>query len=208
MTPGFFITFEGADGSGKTTQLARLAAWCREQGYQVTLTREPGGTPTAERIRSLVLEPGLTIDTKTEALLYLAARAEHVAQVIKPALEAGQIVLCDRFADSTLVYQGLTRGLGLETMTQLNAFAAGGIKPQLTFVLDGAPELLAERRAKRGVEDRFELEGLEFQQQVRAGFLTLAQAEPERIKLIEALRPVDDVTEAILQQVKAVLLHR
>ncbi len=208
MTPGFFITFEGADGSGKTTQLARLAAWCREQGYQVTLTREPGGTPTAERIRSLVLEPGLTIDTKTEALLYLAARAEHVAQVIKPALEAGQIVLCDRFADSTLVYQGLTRGLGLETMTQLNAFAAGGIKPQLTFVLDGAPELLAERRAKRGVEDRFELEGLEFQQQVRAGFLTLAQAEPERIKLIEALRPVDEVTEAILQQVKAVLLHR
>ena len=208
MTPGFFITFEGADGSGKTTQLARVAAWCREQGYQVTLTREPGGTPTAERIRSLVLEPGLTIDTKTEALLYLAARAEHVAQVIKPALEAGQIVLCDRFADSTLVYQGLTRGLGLETMTQLNAFAAGGIKPQLTFVLDGAPELLAERRAKRGVEDRFELEGLEFQQQVRAGFLTLAQAEPERIKLIEALRPVDEVTEAILQQVKAVLLHR
>lgn len=208
MTPGFFITFEGADGSGKTTQLARLAAWCREQGYQVTLTREPGGTPTAERIRSLVLEPGLTIDTKTEALLYLAARAEHVAQVIKPALEAGQIVLCDRFADSTLVYQGLTRGLGLETMTQLNAFAAGGIKPQLTFVLDGAPELLAERRAKRGVEDRFELEGLEFQQQVRAGFLTLAQAEPERIKLIEALWPVDEVTEAILQQVKAVLLHR
>ena len=155
-----------------------------------------------------MLEPGLTIDTKTEALLYLAARAEHVAQVIKPALEAGQIVLCDRFADSTLVYQGLTRGLGLETMTQLNAFAAGGIKPQLTFVLDGAPELLAERRAKRGVEDRFELEGLEFQQQVRAGFLTLAQAEPERIKLIEALWPVDEVTEAILQQVKAVLLHR
>ena len=139
MKQGLFITFEGADGTGKTTQIAKVASWLREQGYEVICTREPGGTKAAERIRELVLDAELTISHKTETLLYLAARADHIAQLIRPALQAGKIVLCDRFSDSTFVYQGSGRGVELQTLKMLDDFATSSLHPDLTIVLDGEP---------------------------------------------------------------------
>ena len=178
MKQGLFITFEGADGTGKTTQIAKIAAWFREQGYEVVCTREPGGTKAAERIRELVLDAELAISHKTETLLYLAARADHIAQLIQPALEAGKIVLCDRFSDSTFVYQGSGRGVELATLKMLDDFATSNLHPDLTILLDGEPEELAIRRNARGTIDRFELEGLAFQKKIREAFLKLAAEEP------------------------------
>lgn len=195
-----FITFEGIDGTGKTTQLALLAQSLRQRGYEVVTTREPGGTPLAERVRNLVLDAGLPLSSRTESLLFMAARSAHVEQVIKPALQAGKIVLCDRFCDSTFVYQGLAQGLQLAELTplrQLNGMATGGLYPDLTLVLDGDPTVLLQRRQERGVQDRFENKGLAFQQRLRQGFIALAAAEPERLKTVEALRPLDEVAAEI-----------
>jgi len=206
MKKSLFITFEGPDGSGKTTQIARVAKWLEKLNYNIVCTREPGGTKSAEKIRQIVLDPCLPIKAEAETLLYLAARAEHVEKVIAPALLAGKIVLCDRFSDSTLVYQGITRGMDLKVLRLMDAFATKGLKPNVTFILDGLPELLVARRQKRGIQDRFELEGLDFQQKVRAGFMQLAQEEQERIKVINALQELDDVTMDIITQVKKLLL--
>ena len=139
---GLFITFEGIDGGGKTTQLALAAKWLREQGYEVVESREPGGTPLAERVRELVLDPSLPLTTTTQTLLYLAARSEHVDKLLRPSVEAGKIVLCDRFSDSTLVYQGLSQGKSLEELALLRnlcSFASAGMAPDLTLVFDGRP---------------------------------------------------------------------
>lgn len=155
---GLFITFEGIDGGGKTTQLALAAKWLREQGYEVVESREPGGTPLAERVRELVLDPSLPLTTTTQTLLYLAARSEHVDKLLRPSVEAGRIVLCDRFSDSTLVYQGLSQGKSLEELALLRnlcSFASAGMEPDLTLVFDGRPEVLVRRRAARGVSDRY-----------------------------------------------------
>ena len=206
MKKSLFITFEGPDGSGKTTQIERVAKWLEQLNYNIVCTREPGGTKSAEKIRQIVLDPCLPIKAEAETLLYLAARAEHVEKVIAPALLAGKIVLCDRFSDSTLVYQGITRGMDLKVLRLMDAFATKGLKPDVTFILDGLPELLVARRQKRGIQDRFELEGLDFQQKVRAGFMQLAQEEQERIKVINALQELDDVTMDIITQVKKLLL--
>ena len=206
MKKSLFITFEGPDGSGKTTQIARVAKWLEKLNYNIVCTREPGGTKSAEKIRQIVLDPCLPIKAEAETLLYLAARAEHVEKVIAPALLAGKIVLCDRFSDSTFVYQGITRGMDLKVLRLMDAFATKGLKPDVTFILDGLPELLVARRQKRGIQDRFELEGLDFQQKVRAGFMQLAQEEQERIKVINALQELDDVTMDIITQVKKLLL--
>lgn len=206
MKKGLFITFEGPDGSGKTTQIERLASWFEQLNYTIVCTREPGGTKAAEKIRQVVLDPCLPIKAEAETLLYLAARAEHVEKVIAPALMSGKIVLCDRFSDSTFVYQGITRGMDLKVLRLIDAFATKGLKPDLTFLLDGLPELLVARRQTRGIQDRFELEGLDFQQKVRAGFIQLAQEEKERIKVINALQELDDVTMDIITQVKKQLL--
>ncbi len=198
---GVFISFEGLDGSGKTTQVQQVAEVLRGQGYEVLTTREPGGTVLAEKVRELVLDPLLPLNNMTQVLLYLAARSEHVEKVISPALAAGKIVLCDRFSDSTLVYQGLTRGLqleALENLKQLNAYACRGLVPDLTLVLDGDPHKLLTRRVSRGVSDRYEIQGLEFQKQLRRGFLTLAQAEPERIRVLNAEGSADEVEQQIL----------
>lgn len=198
---GVFISFEGLDGSGKTTQLQRVAAALRQRGYEVLTTREPGGTALAERVRELVLDPKLPLNNLTQVLLYLAARSEHVEKVILPALAAGKIVLCDRFSDSTLVYQGLTRGVALEELEplkKLNAYACQGLVPDLTLVLDGEPQRLLERRISRGVSDRYEVQGLAFQEQLRKGFLTLAQAEPARIKVLNAEGSLQEVEEQLL----------
>ena len=196
---GLFITFEGIDGGGKTTQLALAAKWLREQGYEVVESREPGGTPLAERVRELVLDPSLPLTTTTQTLLYLAARSEHV----------DKIVLCDRFSDSTLVYQGLSLGKSLAELAMLRnlcSFASAGLAPDLTLVFDGRPEVLVRRRAARGVSDRYELQGLDFQQVLRKGFLALAEAEPERLKLIDAEGSQEQVAASV-QQALSALLH-
>ena len=197
---GKFITFEGADGGGKSTQVQLAAEWLRKQGYDVITTREPGGTVLAEKVRELVLDPALPLNTTSQTLLYLAARSEHVEKVIRPALDAGKVVLCDRFSDSTLVYQGLSLGKGLAELTvlrQLCSFATAGLEPDLTLVLDGRPEELAKRRELRGVTDRYEQQGLDFQHRLRDGFLTLAKAEPARIKVLNAEGSMEEVAEAV-----------
>lgn len=197
MKQGWFISLEGVDGSGKSTQIQTTAAWLKEQGYEVLVTREPGGTATAEKIRNLVLDADVPLQPRTELLLYLAARAQHVAEVIKPALAAGRIVLCDRFVDSTLVYQGIVRGLDLCRLKELNEFASEELMPALTLLLDADPALLEERRRERGVTDRFEQEGLSFQKKLREGFLFLAEKEPERIKKVAALQAPEQVQAEI-----------
>ena len=197
MKKGFFITMEGVDGSGKTTQLQLTARYLLDRGYEVVTTREPGGTKLAERIRNVVLDADTAVNPRTEVLLYLAARAEHVEKVIKPALAAGEIVLCDRCSDSTMVYQGFVRGIETDKVKALCQFAADDVQPELTILLDAAPEALLQRRADRGVQDRFEQEGLDFQKKVRTGFLLLANANPERIKKVSALQNTDAVQAEI-----------
>lgn len=205
MKKGYFITLEGPDGSGKSTQLELLAVYLRQNGREVVCTREPGGSEAAERLRQLVLDPQLAIDARTETLLYLAARADHLDKVVRPALSAGKIVLCDRFSDSTLVYQGFVRGLPLTELQQLNVFATGGLEPDLTLLLDGDPELLAGRRTQRGVTDRFENEGLAFQISVRQGFIELSKACPHRIRVINALQEQDAVLSCLIKELADVL---
>lgn len=205
---GKFITFEGADGGGKSTQVQLAADYLRQRGYEVVVSREPGGTPLAEKVRALVLDPELPLSNISQTLLYLAARSEHVDKLLRPAVAAGKIVLCDRFSDSTLVYQGLALGKGAEKLSELrrlNAFAAGGLTPDLTLLLDGEPELLARRRERRGVSDRYEQQGLDYQRRLRQGFLTLAQAEPERIKIINAEGDLQAVAGAVQRALDALL---
>ena len=197
---GKFITFEGADGGGKSTQVQLAATWLQQRGYEVVTTREPGGTVLAEKVRELVLDPNLPLNSTSQSLLYLAARSEHVEKVIRPALETGKIVLCDRFSDSTLVYQGLSLGKELAELTvmqQLCSFATAGLEPDLTIVLDGRPEVLAKRRELRGVTDRYEQQGLAFQHRLRNGFLTLAKAEPKRIRVLNAEESREAVAETV-----------
>lgn len=186
---GLFISFEGPDGGGKTTQLHKIAEWLRRQGYKVVESREPGGTELAEKVRALVLDASLPLSNTAQTLLYLAARSEHVDKLLRPALEAGEIVLCDRFSDSTLVYQGLAAGMSpeeLQPLRLLNGYAVSGVMPAATLLFDGRPEVLASRRTVRGVTDRYEQQGLEFQQKLRRGFLKLAELEPERFRIINA----------------------
>ena len=205
---GKFITFEGADGGGKSTQVQLAAAWLQQRGYEVVTTREPGGTVLAEKVRELVLDPNLPLNSTSHSLLYLAARSEHVEKVIRPALETGKIVLCDRFSDSTLVYQGLSLGKELAELTvlqQLCSFATAGLEPDLTLVLDGRPEELAKRRELRGVTDRYEQQGLDFQHKLRDGFLTLAKAEPERIKVLNAEGSMEEVAAAVQKAIANLL---
>lgn len=199
---GLFITLEGPDGGGKTTQAQQLASWFRLYGREVLITREPGGTETAESIRELVLDPALQLSPETESLLQLAARADHVGQVIRPALDAGKVVLCDRFSDSTLVYQGILRDMDLDQLRKLNDFATRGLRPDVTLLLDGDPRELLKRRNDRGIVDKFELQGLAFQDRVRAGYLQLAQAEPERILVVDALEEPEVVTEEIIKKLE------
>lgn len=198
---GLFITFEGPDGGGKTTQLHKAAEALRKMGYEVVESREPGGTSLAEDVRSIVLNAALPLTNTTQTLLFLAARSEHVDKVLRPAVNAGKIVLCDRFSDSTLVYQGLASGLKvneLGELRQLNTIATQGFAPALTLVLDGRPEVLVQRRDARGVSDRFEVKGLAFQHTLRNGFLTLAEADPERFVVINAEGCEEEVHNSVM----------
>ena len=195
---GFLITMEGPDGAGKTTQLGLLCKWIRQTGLEVVRTREPGGTPIADKVRALLLDPAHgEMTARTEALLYMAARAQHTAELIRPALERGAAVISDRYSDSTLVYQGVARGLAMSDLVWLNRFATDGLAPDITLLLDGDVEKLSARVARRGIQDRLESENLDFHRKVRQGFLTLAKEAPERIKVIDADRPVDAVWATI-----------
>ncbi len=194
-----FITFEGPDGSGKTTQARLLAEHLRRRGYTVVLTREPGGTPIGDQIRAILHDPRNTaMDARAEILLFSASRAQHVARLIRPALARGEIVISDRYADSTLAYQGYGRGLDLESLREITAFATGGLTPSLTLYLDIAPQDgLRRRRLGGGEWTRLDAEALEFHERVRAGYEALARLEPERWVRVDAARPVEEIQEEI-----------
>lgn len=204
-----FISFEGVDGAGKSTQLKLLLEYLDEKGVAYIFTREPGGTPLAEKIRDLLLDPangGMSVIT--EAFLFAASRSEHVNAVIRPALLAGKVVICDRYVDSSLVYQGFAGGLPLEFVGQINEMATGALKPHRTIVLDLSPEVAATRKAAASEADRMEQKDTWFHEQVRQGYLDLAKAEPRRIKLVDASGSVDDVQAEIRKLVDEVLpLH-
>ncbi|MDQ0247620.1 dTMP kinase [Bacillus fengqiuensis] len=205
---GKFITFEGPEGAGKTTVIQMLHQSLENIGYSTLLTREPGGIKIAEDIRKIILNPEHTeMDPRTEALLYAAARRQHLAEKVIPALKEGKIVLCDRFVDSSLAYQGFARGLGMDEVYQINEFAINGLMPHLTFYLDIEPEI-GLRRINQNQEreiNRLDLEKLEFHYQVREGYLALLERFPERIHLIDANKPIDEVCGEIYQKMKSYL---
>ena len=206
---GCFITFEGVEGCGKSTQITLLWEYLVESGYDVIVTREPGGTPIAEAIRGVLLNPDHeAMGSTAELLLYAAARAQHVYEKIAPALAAGQVVLCDRFADSTTAYQGGGRGLPGDLLKTLNDIATGGVWPDCTLLIDVPVAVGLERARHRGRKDRIEQESIDFHERVREGFLALAAAEPERITMIPGEAPVDEVHQAICRVVDAVLAAR
>lgn len=195
-----FITLEGGEGAGKSTQVKRLAAWLEARGIRTLTTREPGGAPGAEAIRNLLVngEPGMW-EPVTEAMLHYAARRDHLARTVWPAMEQGTWVISDRFADSTAVYQGAGQGVSAEILAALHRVAADNFKPDLTLILDVPVEIgLARAAARRGVGgDRYERMGTAFHERLRAGFRALAEREPERCVLIDASQPVDAVTAAM-----------
>jgi dTMP kinase len=191
MSRGWFITFEGGEGTGKSTQLALLDEWLRTLGHSTVLTREPGGTALAEAIRTLLLDPELEPDGLSEIFLLEASRRDHVERVIRPALEVGAVVLCDRFTDSSLVYQGVVRGLGWDEVAALNRLATGGLEPDLTLVFDMDPEKALDRARSRNSagtarESRLDDEPADFHRSVREGFLELARREPDRVRVVDA----------------------
>nr|WP_231712996.1 dTMP kinase [Arthrobacter sp. zg-Y820] len=202
-----FITFEGGDGAGKSTQAEKLTAALQSTGRSVVRTREPGGTPVGEQLRSLVLEHGNgEIDARTEALIFAASRAAHVTQVIRPAVERGDVVVCDRFIDSSVAYQGSGRSLGTEDVRQLNVWATEGFAPDLTVLLDVDPgQGRLRRTANQATEDRMESEPDAFHLRIRRTFLEQAQNDPARYLVLDAARPVDDLAAAILVRVQELL---
>ena len=211
MSRGRFITFEGGEGCGKSTQVRQLCDALRQRGVKVLLTREPGGTPLSEAIRGLLKDPsGDAPCDVAELLLFLAARAQLVRNLIRPALDVGTWVVSDRFSDSTIAYQGYGRGLPLDEVRRANDFACGGLSPDLTLLLDVSPETSCARRMRREADtntaaDRIELAGDDFHSRLRAGFAALAAAEPGRIKVIDANGAVDDVWTRIWNQVKPLI---
>ena len=200
---GLFVTFEGVEGAGKTTQIARLRDYLQEAGRAVCVTREPGGDSVAETVRRLLLEQEMA--PRAELLLFLAARAQNVEKVIRPHLEMGATVLCDRFIDSSIAYQGCARGLGRDTVFHLNAFAIDGVLPDLTILLDLPPEIGLARQTDR---NRMEAENLEFHQRVREGFLLEAANNPARFCVLDARQDKSALHATIRERVSALLADR
>ncbi|MBQ7064656.1 MAG: dTMP kinase [Firmicutes bacterium] len=205
---GLFITMEGPDGSGKSLQMDLLEQDLEQRGFDIVRTREPGGTRISERIRDLLLDPECAeMDARTEALLYAAARAQHTAERIRPALEAGRIVLCDRFTDSSLVYQGIGRGLGVEEVAAFNHFATGGLAPDLTILLqiDYEEGLRRKNRQYDGHLDRMELQQNDFHHKVHDGFAVLQRLYPERIRMVDGSDSPEEVHKHIMEIVEPLL---
>ncbi len=201
-----FITFEGGEGSGKSTALRKLDERLRKEGYQTVLTREPGGTPIAEEIRNVILDKGNTaMDSRTEALLYAASRRQHLVEKVWPALKEGKLVLCDRYLDSSLAYQGGARHLGIDEVLNVNLFATEGTFPDLTLLFDITPEQGLARIAANASREvnRLDLEKIEFHRFVRETFLSLAKRYPERFVIIDASKGIDEVVEDCYQAVKS-----
>lgn len=201
---GLFITFEGIEGCGKTTQIGRLAHALKQQGFDIVVTREPGGCQISDKIRSILLDSNHeAMVPETELLLYTAARAQHIAQVVRPALEQGKVVLCDRFCDATLAYQGFGRHLDIDTINQLNHYACQGVTPNMTLLLDLPVETGLGRARSRNAqsehldEDRFEQESLQFHQRIREAYLEFSRQHSSRIKVIDATGDFDAVYQRI-----------
>jgi dTMP kinase len=199
-----FITFEGIEGCGKTTQMGLLARHLTARGHEVVMTREPGGCPIADKVREILLDAGnRAMAPLTELLLYAAARAQHIAEIVTPALASGRVVLCDRFTDATVAYQGYGRGLDRAVIDELNRLAAGDIRPDFTVLVDcpvevGLGRAVARINSSAGArEERFELESLPFHRKVRDGYLKLAQAEPERFVVIDGAGGIEETAAAI-----------
>ena len=202
MKKGLFITFEGADGCGKTTQIRLIDEYLRNKGYKTLLTREPGGKGLGEKIREILLNYDGEVSSRCESFLFLADRAQHIDCIIKPAVEEGTIVLCDRHADSTVAYQGYGRQLDLEQIHYLNKLATSGMKPDLTIVFDVDVETSQKRVGAE--KDRMESAGVEFFERVRKGFLEIAKQEPQRVKVIDSAH---NTIENIHEQVTSLIEH-
>lgn len=196
MAEGLFITFEGADGCGKTTQLMLLAKYLKSQGRDVVVTREPGARGLGEKIREILLNYDGEVSSQAEAFLFLADRAQHIDVIVNPAVKSGKIVLCDRHTDSSVAYQGYGRGLDIERINMLNNIATGGRKPDLTFVFDIDVETSMKRVGSE--KDRMESAGMEFFNRVRNGYLEIAKQEPERVKVVNAARSIEDIHKDVV----------
>ena len=200
-----FVSFEGGEGCGKSTILKRLSGRLESEGYPILLTREPGGTPIAEQIRDIILDKANTdMDPRTEALLYAASRRQHLVEKIWPALKQGKIVLCDRFLDSSLAYQGAARGLGIDEVLNMNYFATEKTFPDLTLLFDLKPEVGLERIAENANREvnRLDLEKLSFHAKVREAFHELARRFPSRYSIIDASQPIEEVEKAAYEAIK------
>lgn len=203
MKKGLFISIEGPDGSGKSTQISLLRKYFEERGTDVVLTREPGGTPISEKIREIILDKNnKEMDAMTEALLYASSRAQHVAEVIKPALEAGKIVICDRFIDSSIAYQGYGRGLG-DCVRVINEYAVRGCMPDVTFLLEMDPKI-GKERISADDQDRLEQEKLEFHKKVFDGYMEI-EKKFDRIIGIDAARSIEEISADIIKHIEAVM---
>ncbi|AEY64452.1 dTMP kinase [Clostridium sp. BNL1100] len=206
MRKGLFITVEGTDGSGKTTQIKLMEEFLKAAGINVVLSREPGGTEISEMIRNLILDPrNIDISPLTELMLYAAARAQHVFQVIRPALESGKYVICDRFVDSSYAYQGCGRGVDLKTVADVNRAAVDGVVPDITFFLDIDPRLAIERRIKSTGADRIEQEKMDFHIRVYEGYRKMSLLYPDRIKTIDASKSIEEISSQIKIYLKEIL---
>ena len=197
MKKGLFITFEGADGCGKTTQMKLLAEYLKQQGKDVVLTREPGGKGLGEKVREILLNYDGPVSDRCESFLFLADRAQNIDIIVNPAVEDGKIVLCDRHIDSTVAYQGYGRGLDIERINKLNDIATNGKKPDLTFVFDIDVETSMKRVGKE--KDRMESAGIDFHNRVRKGYLELAKQEPQRIKVLDATKSIEEIHKNVVE---------
>ncbi|MEW6115286.1 MAG: dTMP kinase [Nitrospirota bacterium] len=207
LEKGIFISFEGIEGSGKTTQAKLLSDRLSEDGYEVVLTQEPGGTVISNRIREILLLPEHKgMSSMTELLLYNAARVQHLSEKILPSINEGKVVITDRFTDSTIAYQGYARGIDLTLITSLDIVATGGMRPDLTILFDLDVETGLKRNRGINKVDRFELEKVEFHKKVREGYLRIAEQEPQRVKVVDASLSSDEVKEQVWKIVKSKLL--
>jgi len=210
---GLFITLEGGEGSGKSSQTQALKTLLEDAGQSVTVTREPAGCPLGQRVAELLSDPSLELDPRSELFLFVAARAQHVAEVIRPALERGEVVICDRFGDSSVAYQGYGRGLGPDDVRLANRMATQGLVPDLTVLLDVPVETglarqelaLSSSKGGEDVPDRIGQEAAEFHERVRQGYLAMAAEEPERFLVVDGTLPAEEVTRTIWQRLQSLL---